>query len=436
MTAALNIPAPTAEPSPFTLSPDQKTAYDAFGAFVVEPTAKIFVLEGYAGTGKSTLVEQLLKDLDKFQSMGKLLNPHSTDWEIRLTATTNKACESLEALVTGEVVTIHSLLGLRVHTDFRNNTTTLALRKNAEPLPNNLIIIIDEASYIDHQLLSWIFKLSPGCKLVFIGDPAQLLQISSRDAPVFAEDFGKSIGKVVKAKLTKVMRQGEGSPILSLATAFRETVSTGQFFQFMPDGQHIQHLSNADFEKAVLAEFGRDDWSYHQSKVLAWRNKTVDQYNRGIRQAVQGEPDLKVGDYAVCNKYINNRNCNIRTDQMVRITHLSDSDSYYDTPGHEVVLDHQHVAFLPDSLDSRKAAIKQATAEGNTKVLADIDNQWIDLRAAYACTVNKSQGATFDKVFIDLSDIGACSNGNTIARMLYVAVSRARHQVIFTGDFA
>ena len=63
-----------------------------------------------------------------------------------------------------------------------------------------------------------------------------------------------------------------------------------------------------------------------------------------------------------------------------------------------------------------------------------IERTWIDLRAAYAQTVDKSQGSTYDKVFIDLDDISHCTSGARIARMLYVAVSRARHQVIFTGD--
>lgn len=59
---------------------------------------------------------------------------------------------------------------------------------------------------------------------------------------------------------------------------------------------------------------------------------------------------------------------------------------------------------------------------------------WIDLRAAYACTINKAQGSTYDKVFIDLDDIKKCNSGNQIARMLYVGVSRARLIVYLCGD--
>jgi exodeoxyribonuclease V len=59
----------------------------------------------------------------------------------------------------------------------------------------------------------------------------------------------------------------------------------------------------------------------------------------------------------------------------------------------------------------------------------------VDLRAVFAQTVNKSQGSTYDKVFFDLDDLKKCHNGNTLARLLYVGTSRARHQCFFVGDF-
>lgn len=91
--------------------------------------------------------------------------------------------------------------------------------------------------------------------------------------------------------------------------------------------------------------------------------------------------------------------------------------------------------FVPDSWKEvkKKILMWRELQEYNLIAMAD---KWADLRAMYACTVNKSQGSTFDRVFIDLSDIAKCNNGNTIARMLYVAVTRARHEVILTGDIA
>ena len=65
---------------------------------------------------------------------------------------------------------------------------------------------------------------------------------------------------------------------------------------------------------------------------------------------------------------------------------------------------------------------------------AKLKNKFPDLRTRAAATVYKAQGSTHDSVFIDLDDIGKCRNDNLLARMLYVAISRARSQVLLTGD--
>jgi ATP-dependent exoDNAse (exonuclease V) alpha subunit len=89
---------------------------------------------------------------------------------------------------------------------------------------------------------------------------------------------------------------------------------------------------------------------------------------------------------------------------------------------------------MPNVLADKNARIRKAKGDDMYMLIAEIENQWVDLRAAYACTINKAQGSTFDRVFIDLDDIRRCNSGDQIARMLYVGVSRARHQVFLTGD--
>ena len=103
--------------------------------------------------------------------------------------------------------------------------------------------------------------------------------------------------------------------------------------------------------------------------------------------------------------------------------------------GTQVTLDYGHSFFLPNSLAEKNAFVKQARANGNSHLVAIAEEQWIDLRYAYSQTINKSQGSTYDKVFIDLDDIKKVNSGDVLARMMYVAVSRARHTVILTGDF-
>ena len=409
-----------------TLSPDQQAGYEAFSSFLLDPRKSVFVLAGYSGTGKSTLVRTLLGEIDNLFKMARLINPAYPTFDVKLTATTNKACEALRFITHREVVTIHSALGLRVQTDYSTNKSTLVVRQGAD-IVRDTVLFVDEASFVDEPLLRHIFKRTERCKIVFIGDPAQLLNVGCDVPPVFHRGFEG-------AHLSKVVRQAEGNPIIELSTKFRETVSSGEFFSFQPDGHFIQHMERADFDQAILAEFGRPDWHYHDSKVLAWTNKCVVAYNRGIREYVQGDPDFQIGDYAVCNHFVGSKGYSIKTDQLVQITDISEPSYEHGLAGKYFTVDNAVVKFMPDSLTEKKALIRQAEAEGNATVLYEINNNWIDLRAAFACTINKSQGSTFRKVFIDLDDIKKCTLGSQIARLMYVGISRASEQVIFTGD--
>lgn len=408
-----------------TLTKDQQNALEAFGRFMTDPTESVFVLSGYSGTGKTTLVKTLLEQMPNFMKTHRLLNPKANEYQIELTATTNKAAENFSQLSGKEVNTIHSYLGLRVNTNYETGVTTLVPR-SMEP-KQGILLFIDEASYVDSNLLRLIFKLTKDCKIVFIGDPAQLTPIKSSGTPVFTAHFPG-------AHLSQVVRQAEGNPIVDLSTKFRETVNSGEFFSFTPDGHSIKYLERSDFNKAIESEFTRPDWKYQDSKVLAWTNKCTIGYNHAVRDHVKGNPNFQVGDYAVCNKYVQVGNKNIKTDQLVQITGISPDTSEYDVAGNQFTLDNCISVFMPKSLADKNALIKKARAAEQFSIVERADNQWIDLRAAYAQTVNKSQGSTYDRVFIDLDDIKKVNSGDTLARLMYVAISRARHQVILVGD--
>lgn len=410
--------------SEITLTNDQQAALEAFTAFLTNPLEPVFILSGYSGTGKSTLTKAILDQYPKILKLASIINNKINNLEVVLTATTNKAAESLY-FATGEPTqTIHSFLGLRVSTNFKTNQTDLIPRKGFQ-LVENYLIFIDEASYIDSKLLDWIFRLTKNCKIVFLGDPAQLTPVKAVGTPVFNM-------KAPGAMLSQVVRQAENNPIIELSTKFRETVTSGEFFSFKPDGFHIQHMSRDDFNDEIIKEFSRPDWKFQDSKVLAWTNKTVVYYNHEIRDTVKGDPQFEIGDYAICNKFVQT----YKTDQMVQITDMSNPVEEHGVLG--IVYELNQGAsriFGPLSVAQRNARVKQARAEEDYGLIAEIENNWIDLRAAYACTINKAQGSTFDRVFIDLDDVSRCTSGDQIARMMYVAVSRARHQVFLTGDF-
>ena len=420
----------------FTLTDGQQAALNAFNAFLLDPVETVFVLRGYSGCGKSTLVRKIIDDIPSIQRTLKLINPSVRPYDIVLTATTNKAAENLSAITGMDVATIHSTIGMLVRTDYKTNVTTLSPKANFTTIENT-ILFIDEASYVDKDLLGWIFKRTKNCKIVFVGDPAQLKPVKATSTPVFDANFGG-------AELTEVVRQKtpDGSaaalhPITAWAAQMRETVKTGVWTPFIPDGFHIQRLTRDAFNDAIIEEFTRPDWKYQHSKILAWTNKTVIAYNQFVRNAAQGDPNFQEKDYAVVNSFmVSGKGYSLKTDQLVQITSIEPTTEHHGVIGNFMTVDHAVRAFQPKSLAAKLQAIKEARAADRLDLVQEMDERWFDLRGAYAQTINKSQGSTYDKVFIDLDDVGRCNNGDDLARMLYVGPSRARHHVYLTGDLA
>lgn len=409
------------------LTSDQQAAEDAFYAFLANPVETVFVLRGNSGCGKSTLVRKLLDRLPAFMKTVRLINPSATDLDVELTATTNKAAENLAQITGYPVRTIHAALGLRVSTDYKTNVTSL-IPRTMDPLENKLLWV-DEASTINGELLGLIFQRTKNCKIVMIGDPAQLTDVKSTSTPVFDAPFPG-------AALTQVVRQAEGNPIVDLSMKFRDTVNTGEFFSFKPDGHHVQHMDRAAFNAAIEAEFTRPDWRYTDSKILAWTNKCVVGFNQYVRNLAKGDPHFQVGDYAVCNSFLQVGKHSVKTDQLVQITAIDPDSVHRDVSGNWMTLDHVIRVFQPKNLAEAHARATRARREDDIHIVAEIEGSWSDLRGAAAQTINKSQGSTYGSVFVDLDDVSRCHNGNQIARMLYVGVSRARNHVYLTGDLA
>jgi len=413
----------------FELTSDQKEAYRAFLAFMLDQEEDEFVLTGFAGTGKTTLVNKLLSELEKILKTINLTAPKGEEVRYKatyLTATTNKAAEQLRTTVGSTVSTIHSLLGLKVVKNYKKNETHL--EANGEVI-HDAIIFIDEASYIDMQLLRMIRENTVDCKIIYIGDPAQLAPVGYTRTPVFELD-------VPTAQLEEVVRQAKDNPIQDLATALREVVR-GADYPVLTLCTHVRSVSGEEWYHEIQKEFLQPDWHHGTSRILAWRNKSVIHYNRFINKHKHGTAELCEGDYVVNNNYVTGPGgAFLRTDQETQIEKIEPAQMVYTINGISYVVDGFKVktidglqAFMPGDFDDKREMMKIARKNQAWNVCRALD-QWVDLRHAYASTVFKAQGSTFDRVFIDLPDIDGCNQANTVARMLYVAVTRARYEVI------
>lgn len=417
-----------------TLTDDQQAGYERFCDFFLDPSQHHFVIKGHGGVGKTALVTHCHQSIPKLKKLLQTINApkDGIPQNVFLTATTNQAAEALEKETGMAVSTIHALLGLRVYMNYgqgKAGTSSLGLKQKAEII-KNAIIFIDEASYIDEELLSFIHSRTQKCKIVFIGDPSQLLGIGATTSPVF--DAG-----LPEISLTKPIRFEAGGPIDQASAMLRTVVQTGVWGDMHIDGKDITHLSREAFEAEILKEFTRPERTHFDSRVLAWRNKTVIQYNKAIAAHVKGTPEFRKNDKAICNKYMRGRgkDKDIKTGQLVTIAYVRDSVFFANKyPGKYYEIDHYINYFMPDNPDDfQNARLSQSEFDGIPMAQA-VDEFWIDLREAYASTVNKAQGSTYDKVFVDLDDIARCPYPNQLARMLYVAISRAKSQVILTGD--
>lgn len=421
--------------------------------FLGSSAETFMVIDGAGGTGKTTVAKHIVKTLHEYHKTRALLGfKGKTELKVAFTATTNKACEALRFALGGpgevvqDVPTIHSFLRLIMA---ENPITMKDELTDSDPQLRlgKVLLFIDEASYIDEELMAYIeAKVTPGeTKVIFMGDPAQLKSAGSKRMPVFDNSTYR------RAVLTKVERFDESTPIHELAVKLRELILAGDYrIPKCPiDGKHIIWLPRPQFDRLMLTDMQSNDWSYSTSKFLAYRNKRVQQYNKGLYEHIQGSRNFRAGDYAVNNHFVSGTKAsgNIGTDRMVFIDAMEPTTEL-GVPGHWVFLDgmDKRRFFLPDDhtaitrmqrkfFRAMEKAIDEEDHHFAQTAYKAVKNTWIDLRPIYSQTVYKAQGSTFRRVFIDLADLGYCPDPEQRMRMLYVACSRARKQLFLTGDF-
>ncbi len=401
-----------------------------FGKFYLDPFENVMLLKGFSGTGKSTLVQRLLREIPKLDEMCKLLSADYVPYEVALTATTNQAAEALATSTgfTQEVTTIHKYLGLRVIvTDYRKNLRELRATKRDKR--ERCLIFIDEASYIDQALLTLIMDNTVDCKIVFIGDHAQLKPVQSNYMPAFSMNRNE-------IELTELVRFDDG-PISSMVSALRKTVLEGiwpNFSDFLSPGV-IEKVDRGSFEQLAQDAF-KPDSGYGRSKILAYTNDTVIGYNSRMAAVFNGSTDPQPGQIMVCNEEANNGSDRVSNNSEVQIVEVCEAVERGYKGWHLQLANKKGLFFMPRNCrTARKAAHSEAVQQDDYEFMQEVLEQWIDLRPAFSCTVNKSQGSTYDTTFIDLGNILATvRGGDQLARILYVGCSRARSRMIFTGD--
>lgn len=431
------------------LNPGQEAGVKSIHAFLASPDEQFMTIQGPGGTGKTYMVKHAVRTFEEFFKTRKLLGLDMKMPAIAFTATINKAAEAFSHALGGEPVqTIHSFLRLVMNEDPNNPSKDILVDSDETQIIRDTVIFIDEASYVDDELKAFIDrKLGHNAKVIFMGDPAQLKNAGALTMPAFDEKNGYRT-----VELTKIERYGEDTPIFELGLELRKRILAGDYRvpKAPIDGKHIVWLPRGEFDRLMLKDMQSEDWTYSTSKFLAYRNKRVQQYNKGMNEHLTGSRIFQPGDYAVNNHYVSGRKGGgIGTDRMVYIDSVTPGKEH-DEPGYHIGINGKADAiyFMPENHHRIDVIIKRlekarlsAIADGldvtaleYAQKIRHVKSTWVDFRPVYAQTIYKCQGSTFKRVYIDLADIGFCMNKELIMRQLYVACSRAQKQLFLTGD--
>jgi hypothetical protein len=239
-----------------------------------------------------------------------------------------------------------------------------------------------------------------------------------------------------RAELAEIVRHTGN--ISGLGKKFKQAVIDNTFESIKVNKEDILSVDGPTFKQMVNDTFGPSDYTPDKARILTWTNRKVLEYGIHIRQLKGYSANFNAGEYAISNKpyFYKKGGRRIITDSEVYIQKIDSPTTEYDIEGKYVYLSHQPNTgiFLPDDQQAVKLYLNHLRRIKDWDTFYKIKHEWLDLRSVYASTVHKSQGSEYEKVFIDLSDIGRCTISSDAARLLYVGITRATKQVILYGS--
>lgn len=442
---------------PFAPNGQQQLVIGALSRFC-SPAAHadaVFLLNGYAGTGKTSICGALVKALRKVGIGSMLLAP------------TGRAAKVFGGYAGHAAYTIHRKI--YSHPAFGDVSSTVrAVKENKS---KNTIFIVDEASMItgdDHSggnlledLIHYVYT-GDNCKLILLGDMAQLPPVGSEFSPAMDPDTLRSYGlRVTRATLTETARQAAHSGILFNATWLRRAMRVDPLPapQLKADGfDDVRLISPEDMPEELYAAYNRD--GIQEAIVITRSNQRATGFNREIRQSVLYlDEELARGELLIVSKnnyhwasQVKGLDFIANGDAVVVERVIGTEDKYgFRFADVELSIPETEARFTAkvmletlynetanvsnDRLSQLYYGIMQdpdlfdAFTPADARLRALKTNpHWnaLQVKYGYAVTCHKAQGGQWRNVFVDMSYIPAEAMGMDFYRWLYTAVSRAR----------
>lgn len=446
------------EELPFEPNKQQEELLELLGRFIVSTDGeKVFLLKGYAGTGKTSVVSALVRTLNNLKQKTVLLAP------------TGRAAKVLSGYSGSSAYTIHK----KIYRQKSMSEFQFGLDRNLSP---NTLFIVDEASMISNMsgdssfgsgrllddLIEYVFS-ADGCSLLLLGDTAQLPPVMQLQSPALEADKLLGYGlNTTEFTLTMVARQALESGILHFATRLRESIEQNDVthlpvFQFMQfaDFKHTNGNDLIDEIQRSYSETGTEE-----TMVITRSNKRANLYNNGIRARVLfRDEDLSNGDLLMItrNNYFWNKPYKeidfIANGDIVEVIRKK---RYYEMYGNHFVdltlrsLDYGWEIDARIWLESLQSDSPAAMNEMTNQLFQAVVNDYPEIRSkkeiykkvfeneyfnslqvkfAYAVTCHKAQGGQWKRVFVDPGQMNEGQVDAEFYRWFYTAITRATEKI-------
>ena len=452
---------------PFVPNEEKERLFRVLGQFLVSTQrGKAFLLKGYAGTGKTSVVSALVRALEQLQQPCILLAP------------TGRAAKVLSRYAGKPAFTIHKHI-------YRQQQLGMEAFSIADNRHRNTLFIVDEASMISatrdntlfgsgsllDDLIKYVYS-GDRCALLLLGDDAQLPPVGSTDSPALDEDRLRGYGLDLSVfRLTEVARQAHDSGILANATRIREQLGT--LSPFSADASRpasaFPLTYTADVQEVAGAAFLETlEDAYHEAGeeetlIITRSNKRTNLFNQGVRARILWKEDaLSAGDRLMVSKnnYFWTQDYDdipfLANGDMFEVIRLRREREMYgfrfadaslravdyayeiectlwldtlttDSPEANYALQQQLFARIAEDypeIRNKKEMIK--------KVYESPYYNALQVRFAYAVTCHKSQGGQWKRIFLDLPQTSAPAgvaihqmSQREYLRWLYTAATRA-----------
>lgn len=426
----------------------------------------LFLLKGYAGTGKTTIISTVVQNLTHAKMNSALLAP------------TGRAAKVISNYSGKEAFTIHKKIYFPKAQKGGGVSFTLQPNKH-----RNTLFIVDEASMISDSasdsklfengsllddLMQYVYS-GFGCKLILIGDTAQLPPVKMDLSPALDENTLSNYynKEVIAIELNEVVRQKEESGILHNATLLRETLDSGFYENFKFNLQNFKDIIRPE-DGQELMDAINDAYSLlgkEDTVIILRSNKRANLFNENIRSRILfQESELATGDYlmVVKNNYFwvnpTSEAGFIANGDIVEILEIHGFKDLYEFRFAEVTIrmvDYPKMkpfetVLLLDTITSESPSLSYEESnklyqevmkdyEGEKskykKFMSVKSNKYfnaLQVKFSYAITCHKSQGGQWNTVFIEQPYL---PNGidKEYLRWLYTAVTRAKSKLYLIG---